>query len=381
MMQRSMYTYAWDLRDEGVIQVTDRLRAAGLNAVSLATSYHAGRFLRPHSPGGKVYFPEDGTIYFQPDLSRYGRIRPRVAKIVDEFDALRALERAAPDLAKNGWAVGLHNTRLGLTQPDLTARTVFGDPMFNSLCPSHPDVQEYLVSLCADLGTNYDVTEIIVETPGWQAFRHGHHHEFEMIALSEQVETMMGMCFCDACRARALAQGIDFDGLMRATRRELEHFFADGTEPGTDPESDPDWQAFHAWRARVVTGLVAELRDTLDQRVKLAIIPTVQTPNALCWREGSDLAQLADAADRLEVPAYQTGVANIMSDVRDVVAKAGAHARIGYILRPCHPHLATAQAVRDVVEMLGAADARSVSFYNYGHMRLQSLEWIKAALN
>ena len=68
----------------------------------------------------------------------------------------------------------------------------------NSLCPSHPDVRDYLVALCADLGANYPVREIAIETPGWQAFRHGHHHEFELIALSPRVETMLGTCFCDA---------------------------------------------------------------------------------------------------------------------------------------------------------------------------------------
>ena len=88
-MQKAMYTYAWDLQEEGVKTVAARLRDAGLNTVTLATSYHAGKFLRPHAPRRKVYFPEDGTIYFQPDPSRYGRVKPRVASIVDEFDALR----------------------------------------------------------------------------------------------------------------------------------------------------------------------------------------------------------------------------------------------------------------------------------------------------
>ena len=104
-MHKAMYTYAWDLHEEGVITVTDRLRDAGLDTITLATSYHAGKFLRPHAPRQKVYFPEDGTVYFRPDPSLYGRIKPRVASIVDEFDALRELETHAPDFNRVGWTV------------------------------------------------------------------------------------------------------------------------------------------------------------------------------------------------------------------------------------------------------------------------------------
>ena len=48
----------------------------GLDTVTIAGSYHAGKFLRPHGRNGKVYFPEDGTTYFRTDGSRYGAIKP-----------------------------------------------------------------------------------------------------------------------------------------------------------------------------------------------------------------------------------------------------------------------------------------------------------------
>lgn len=376
-----MYLYAWDLQEEGVGEVAARLRGAGLETVSLATSYHAGRFLRPHAPQRKVYFPEDGTVYFSPDMSRYGRLRPRVNGQVREFDALRELERHAPDLQRVGWTVGLHNTPLGLEHPDLTARTAYGDPLFNSLCPSQPEVRDYLVALCVDLGANYDLTEVMVETPGWQAFRHGHHHEFELVELSDRVETMLGMCFCDACRAGARGAGIDADGLAAATRRDLDRFFSTGEAPPTDPGSADDWQAFHAWRADVVTGLVQQVRAALRAAVGLAVIPTVQSPNSLCWVEGSALSRLAAAADRLEIPAYQHGPEAIARDISAVRRDAGGAARLGYILRPTWPHLSSAAEVQEAVRSVVEAGAESVSFYNYGHMRLSSLDWIRDALH
>ena len=122
--------------------------------------------------------------------------------------------------------------------------------------------------------------------------------------------------------------------------------------PATDPRHDPEWAAFQAWRAETVTGLMAEIRAELPGDVTLAVIPTTQTPNDLCWIEGSDLAALARAADRLEVPAYQCGTADILADAARVREAAGDAARIGFILRPTWPHLTDADIERAVDALL-----------------------------
>lgn len=379
-MRRGMYVYAWDLWQEGTAAVAGRLRDAGLNALSLATAYHAGKFLRPHGPDGKVWFPEDGTVYFRPDAARYGRLQPQAASMVAEYDALPALARTAADFHVTGWTVGLHNSRLGALHPDLCCQTPFGDPLINALCPSQPEVQSYLVALCLDIAAQPGIGEIAIETPGFQTYRHGHHHEFELIALTEAVETLLGTCFCAACLARAKAVGLNAEALARQARRDLEAFFADGAAPVLNPQADPDWAALQACRADTVTSLVAEVRAALDGAVSLAVIPSVQTPNSLCWREGSDLAALAKVADRLEVPAYQTGPAAIAADMDQVRAAAGDAAAIGFILRPTWPHVTGPDDLAACVTSARAAGASQLSFYNYGHMRLQSLDWIAAAL-
>src|SRR3989338_408378 len=350
-MRRGMYVYAWDLWHEGTAAVAGRLRDAGLNALSLATAYHAGKFLRPHGPDGKVWFPEDGTVYFRPDAARYGCLQPQAASMVAEYDALPALARTADDFHVTGWTVGLHNSRLGALHPDLCCQTPFGDPLINALCPSQPEVRRYLTALCLDTAAQPGIGEIAIETPGFQAYRHGHHHEFELIALTEAVETLLGTCFCPACLARAKAVGLHAEAL-----------------------------ALQARRADTVTSLVAEVRAALDGAVSLAVIPSVQTPNSLCWREGSDLAALAKVADRLEVPAYQTGPAAIAADMDQVRAAAGDAAAIGFILRPTWPHVTGPDDLAACVTSARAAGASQLSFYNYGHMRLQSLDWIAAAL-
>ncbi|PDQ17502.1 hypothetical protein CN311_29700, partial [Mesorhizobium sanjuanii] len=86
-MQLSMWTYPWDVQDLGLETVErDLVERAGLNMISLATSYHAGRFLQPRSSRRKAYFPEDGTIYFKPTAARWASlaIQPKVADVITE---------------------------------------------------------------------------------------------------------------------------------------------------------------------------------------------------------------------------------------------------------------------------------------------------------
>jgi hypothetical protein len=83
-MQFSMWTYPWDVQDLSADRVAGELRDIGCTTISLATAYHAGRFLQPRSPVRKSYYPEDGTVYFQPRPAFWAnqRIQPVVAEAV-----------------------------------------------------------------------------------------------------------------------------------------------------------------------------------------------------------------------------------------------------------------------------------------------------------
>ena len=89
MAYRAIYAYAWDLAETGVREAAAELVARGINTITLAGSYHAGKFIRPRGRRGKVYFPEDGTIYFRHDPNAYGEIQPQRSSIVSKQDVLR----------------------------------------------------------------------------------------------------------------------------------------------------------------------------------------------------------------------------------------------------------------------------------------------------
>ena len=66
------------------------------------------------------------------------------------------------------------------------------------------------------------------------------------------------------------------------------------------------------------------------------------------------------------------------ADVKQVRIAAGPEARIGYILRPSYPNIYSITQLREAVNMIKNAGAETISFYNYGHIRLESLDWIQS---
>jgi hypothetical protein len=191
MSYRAIYAYPWDVAETSIGPFLAEVRALGLDTVALAGAYHAGKFLRPHGRGGKVYFPEDGTVYFRADPQRYGRIKPILNSIVAERDVFGEL-CAGGGMAVNAWMVLLHNTRLGEAYPDATVRNAFGDRYVYSLCPSAPDAREYAVTLCKEISDNYPVVGLSLETPGFLPFAHGFHHEFALVRQNRWLETCWG---------------------------------------------------------------------------------------------------------------------------------------------------------------------------------------------
>ncbi len=386
---RALYTYAWDLADEGLEVALGRIRPTGINTITLAASYHAGKFVRPHGVGGKVYFPKDGTVYFQARPERYGQIKPLINPLVAEFDALALLEKQAPDLERVAWVVGCHNTPLGQLYPELSARNAFGDPYPYSLCPAHPAVRDYVVNLCADLADRYDLAGIALETPGWLPYDHGFHHEFALLPLDRFAKTLLALCFSEATRHAARAAGIDADRLQAKTRAMLERYLeAELAVPDAlatewwlaEIVGDPEFPAFLHWRCQVVADLVAAAKAALPATTRLAVIPTVQRPPATCWLEGSDFRLLAGAADALEVPAYQPSAEEAFLSAWHVRERAGAAATLHFILRPSFPDLANGAETVAAALRLKELGMAGLAFYNYGHLRLASLEHIKAAL-
>jgi hypothetical protein len=387
MTYRAIYAYAWDIAELGVSDFVVHMRALGLDTVSLAGAYHAGKFVRPKGRAGKVYFPEDGTVYFRPDLARYGEIKPLANSLVAERDVLGELCRER-EMATNAWLVLLHNTRLGSLHPRSAVENAFGDRYVYSLCPSAPAAREYAVALCKDITDHYPVIGLSLETPGFLPYQHGYHHEFALMRQNKWFDAQMGLCFCEHCLSGAKAVGIDAAGLRTRVARDVEAYLESEIDYPDDMAEalwladarDGEMSAYLSYRCETVTSLIGEIRAAVRSDAAVAVIPSVARPTGGAWYEGTDIAALARSPGIVEACFYEPSVARIRADILDVKRRMGGAGKLRGILRPAWPDLQGKADVIGAVHALREAGIEDIAFYNYGHLRRSSLNWIAEAL-
>jgi hypothetical protein len=387
MTYKAIYTYAWDLAEAGVGKAIDKFLALGLDTVTIAGSYHAGKFLRPHGKG-KVYFPEDGTVYFKADPKRYGAIKPVANSLLGERDVLRELSQSER-ISVNVWLVLLHNTLLGTAHPISTVANAFGDRYPYSLCPSAPEARAYAIELARDVTENYPVAGISMESPGFLPYAHGFHHEFALNMPNRWLDSLLGLCFCEHCLHGARAAGIDATGLKTRVAGDVNAYLASDVDfPAdmaeafwlADIRSDGDLKAFLDWRCTVVTSLVGEIRQNVRRDATVAVIPSVARPTAGAWYEGSDLKALAEAAGIIEACFYEPGAARVKADLFDVKRRLDGKGKLRGILRPAYPDFTNHSEFLATMSVLAEGGVNEVAFYNWGHVREANLEWIAEGL-
>ena len=391
-MQLSMWTYPWDIQDIGLETVErDLALRAGLNMVSLATSYHAGRFLQPRSPRRKAYFPEDGTIYFQPTAARWAglAIRPKVADVISEGgDVLRQLARRrdAGGLGVSCWTVCLHNTRLGMFYPQAVTRNAFGDANYYNLCPSHRDARAYVRALVADISHGYRPDRIELESPCFMGFAHEYHHEKDGVGLTPEDDFLLSLCFCPSCLDRAAKAGVDGEPARKLVRQ----WIAETCERAVPKRRFPDfpasgldtflpWPELHAylvWRFEPVTSLVAELREVAHPATRVLIIDLKDG-----WLGGCDLAALGKVCDGAILCAYDMQPGDVASLLEAGRAALGPEKFLGTGYRLFYPEMASPEVLAAKVKPAMAPGIDGINFYNYGLVPAARLDWVGAALS
>lgn len=388
MTYKSIYTYAWDLAETGVATAIDEFRAIGLDTVTLAGSYHAGKFMRPWGKRGKVYFPEDGTVYFRADPARYGEIKPVANSMLAERDVLSELV-GQDGMAVNAWLVLLHNTRLGMLHPGSVVRNAFGDPYFYNLCPSAPEARAYAIGLACDVTNSYPVAGLSLESPGFAPFVHGFHHEFALMKSNPWLENMLGLCFCDHCISGAEQAGIDARRLKASVAGDIETYLDSDIDFPVDMAeafwradivADGDLRRYLDFRSGVVTSLVAEIRAAVREDATVAVIPSVARPTGGAWYEGSDLHALAQTTGLIEACFYEPGAERVRADLFDIRRRLKGAGTLRGILRPSHPDIANKAEFVAAVAALRDGGVEGLSFYNWGHLRRASIGWIGDAL-
>ena len=247
MPRTVMWTYTWDVADEGVQPALDAIRhTARCDTVSLAVAYHISTYFLPHNPRRQLYFGEDGRVFFQPELERYGgtRLKPRVSEVVDGPDFLPRIVDAlrSAGLRFTAWTVYNYNHYLARANPECAKQDALGTRYLTQLCPANPEVRVYQLALTADVVANYRPDSVFVESPGYHAYNYGWSNAKVQTPVAPRSAFLLSLCFCEHCVAAGEAASVSAGRLREQVAAELRRTLPEIPPPDA-PRADEAWQA------------------------------------------------------------------------------------------------------------------------------------------
>ena len=382
-MRATIYTYPWDLTDEGLDSALDTIaHTAGLNSVSLAQSYHVSTYFLPHNPQRPLYWGEEGALYFQPSATFYDEspIAPLISNVVDGPDYMRRIADKIKerDLDLTSWLVFNYNHYLPQRYPDAAKRDPFGHINFAQLCPASPLVRDYACALCRDIAAQFQPDEFHLESLGYLHFSYGFRNPKVGVKITPFCELLMGLCYCQHCLQRADALGLDGESFRTEVAEYLARELA--AEPTPEDMQPPSAECLvAAFAGRLQTFLDARV-ETATSLVEEAIAIASQAGARASFFGGRDRTVNGLDSDRILRNVYMVnaGVGGepdaLAASVRGLRGEFPADTGLSAIINP--GGFADSDALGAHLTALSQAGINGYAFYNYGLIRRAHLEWI-----
>ena len=379
----TILTFPWDLADEGLDRALDNIQhTAGLTEVVLAVSFNAATFFLPHNPERKLYFGEDGVVFFEPDLTKYTQtaIRPRVSELVTGPDYLRApAERIrGRGLGLTTWIVYAPNQYLARTYPQWTTQDALGNSYPSHLCISALDVRSYHLALTEDVVEQFGPDAVYIENVNFLPFGASFFNPLLLSKMTPWDQFLMGLCMCSSCITRASENGFDASEFRQEVATYLETSLP--RLPSKDELEAPvgDDQTSEAFNGR--------LQSYIDARTDTAsslfedVVDKVKSRGDIKIRTGPLSA--------LEVPVYglspprvaplidQMEVGHDPETISREKRAQPSTAIFGGAVPTSYP---TQDDLVNSLREQKEAGAAGFGIFNYGLMREEHMRWIGAA--
>jgi len=376
MSYTTIWTYVWDIVDDGVEDVLSCIKnEVGLDAISVATSYHSVGHLRPHTKGQRIFTSHDSAVYFKPDDSFYKHtyIKPNVSPILGDGNPLREISDVSDKIGLNliSWTVCIHNTWMGRAYPQTAFRNVFGDVYHAYPCPSNPATQEYLLALTKDLTFNYNMYAIEVESLSFGGFGHFHTHSKIGFDLGSAGMHLLSLCFCPSCIERGKVAGIDVDAIINEVKNYLLEAFSSGSPVTGDIASTIDGLSeYLKVRETTMTNLIKTLKSEIASQLFFMSMGDV----------GIDAKEVGAIADRVETLCYMPDPDGVENGIKAIAERFGCDiSKVTVGLQAYPPASPDGQTLEQNVHRALNVGVEGFSFYNYGVMPKKCLDWVKNA--
>lgn len=384
---RGMFAYPWTLAEQGIEQ-SIRYLSTELHTDNLYVSvnYHSGRLFQPLSHN-KVNMRHDSTFSFAPDPERYpGNLELKVDEGVVGLDLQRAIRRTCIEygVAYHAWAIGMHSSAVGRANPEWCVRNAYGDVYDYALCPNHPKSQAYMSGLIEDICANLAPKSVVLESPGFLGFVHGHHHEKMLSRLGPVCEYLLSLCFCSNCMHRAASSVVDVDRLQELVKLRVDRL-CEQERGGMGMEftqaefaclllEEPELYRYTMMRMETVTELLARIKSVAHRYgVELWTMPALIASNS--WSEGSSLSQLAPVVDGFMALTYYSDPAKVRADLDWLKLFIGDTPYVA-LFNGGAPATNSASDLRSGVDTALRQGAKGVAYYNMSMLTRSRLEWI-----
>ena len=373
-----LYTYPWDLVDEGLDVSLGRIAdLTGCEEVLLTPCYHRSEYFLPHNPKRPVYFGENGAIYFAPDLDRYDetRMRPRVSREVTDagyFDRMvEEIERRG--LKFSAWMVYTFQNYLTEQYPEFAKHDCFGTPYIGQLSTAPEDVKAYFLALTREVMERYKPVAVWVESLMRRGFPMPGKRRGD---IAPRCAFLLALCFNPASIAKANEAGMDGEVFRREVAEWVRPQLA---RPPLEEIVEAAWveSAFDG-RLRqyldigchTTTSLWFEVADVIQQGGAKILTNLADVERARANDLGPEINRRIDRVS--QSPAGEDAAAQVRT-LQEQIAPGGQVFAPVTVGREAGPLVEQVQA-------LAAAGVGGATFYNYGLLYEEQLEFIGAAL-
>lgn len=230
LFRAGILCYPWDLTEDGLDAALEHVQGTlGATGITLVAASAPAVLLRRRLDGtvrlirtrGGLWFPADGPAYAST------RCKPVVSDEAKSRDFLRLVVEACRTRGL-GLRVAIAATVVGRVaerHPFAAVRNILGDVSMTRLCPSNPDVGEFLRCLTDDVHSNYEPDA--VELRDFDRGRaRGAVGGIECpVALGPVGDGLLSLCACESCRQAAAAAGADVEAAMRSADVTLRRIF------------------------------------------------------------------------------------------------------------------------------------------------------------
>jgi len=259
----------------------------------------------PHNPVRQTWTAEDTRVYWHPDMTRYGRIKPRLSDH-DWLNQTDWVSELATAVRKRGMSTGVEishsivdRQRAEGELADCAQRDIHGNISHNHFrpaCINHPDVRAYVLALFSELAERYDVDLIM-----------------SAIIPFDEGGPATGGCFCPACHKQAEQDGFDLAAAQAALL--------------INPAAEPHLSRWRQFRfdstARLYRAIHQAVHATRQNRsnVDLRFSMFMTRRNPADW--GVDLPTMRPGVDSIRVQEYSedTGQASALAIKRQYLTQ------------------------------------------------------------